>query len=73
MSGVVVDPGECFLVKLEQVVLGPRNAGLANSTKHKPSGGGRAGDGGTGSQRGSGCGKVSEVLDRGGEVRRVSE
>ena len=34
VSGVEVDPGECFLVKL--VVLGPRNAGLANSTKHKP-------------------------------------
>jgi hypothetical protein len=42
VSGVVVDPGECFLVKLEQVVLGPRNAGLANSTQHKPSDGGRA-------------------------------
>jgi hypothetical protein len=34
-------PGKCFLVKL-----GPRNAGLANSTKHKPSNGGTAGGSG---------------------------
>lgn len=34
---------------------------------------GRAGDGGTGSERGSGGGRASEVLSRGGEVRRVSE
>ena len=34
-----MDPVERFLVKL--VVLGPRNAGLANSRQHKPSYGGR--------------------------------
>jgi hypothetical protein len=57
----------------EAVVLGPRNAGLANSTKHKPSDGGRVGDGGEddGGSGGGGGGSVSELLCRGGEVREV--
>jgi len=68
VSGVVVDPGDCFLVKL--VVLGPRNAGLANSTQHKPSDGGRAGDCGEddGGSGGGGGGAVNELLGHGGEV-----
>ena len=52
---------------MKLVVLGPRNAGLANSTQHKPSDGGRAGDGGE-DDGGRGGGAVNELLGRGGEV-----
>lgn len=55
---------------MKLVLLGPRNAGLANSTKHKPSDGGRrkgrAGSGGE-EEGGGGGGAVSELLGRGGE------
>ena len=59
---------------MKLVVLGPRNAGLANSTKHKPSDGGRAGDcgeddGGSGKWCWAGrSGAISGMLGRGGEV-----